>query len=231
MPPLHRHQLACLTPAGWQAVLAHDWDAPARCCLQHWAAQSLPLVVTRQQANLPHPAGADAHGAPVALGLAAPARWGRRLLALRVAPEHIAWFDEFPLLANVLHTLPGGDQAPLRELDATLRQHAMGAHVFGSAGWQRLTGLKYVHERSDLDLWLGVDGPDQADLVAHWLQQCDTGVRIDGELMFADGSAVAWREWAAWRAGLCRQVLVKRLHGASLESNPQAVASTWPCAA
>ena len=34
--------------------------------------------------------------------------------------------------------------------------------------------------------------------------------------MFADGTAVAWREWIEWRAGRTRAVLVKRLTGAAL---------------
>ena len=44
MPPLHRHQLAHLSAAGWQEVLAMPWDADASACLQHWAAHALPLV-------------------------------------------------------------------------------------------------------------------------------------------------------------------------------------------
>ena len=40
--------------------------------------------------------------------------------------------------------------------------------------------------------------------------------RLDGELRFPDGAAVAWREWEAWRAGRSRAVLVKRLDGCSL---------------
>ena len=32
------------------------------------------------------------------------------------------------------------------------------------------------------------------------------------------GRAVAWREWAGWRAGGTTQPLVKHLHGATLEN-------------
>ena len=41
--------------------------------------------------------------------------------------------------------------------------------------------------------------------------------RLDGELVFDDGAAVAWREWIEWRAGRARAVLVKRLHGVALQ--------------
>jgi len=72
MTPLHRHQLAWLTAAGWQRLRDQDWDATARDCLAHWAAHRLPLVVTRQR-------GADPRPEPlIALGLPAPGRWQRR---------------------------------------------------------------------------------------------------------------------------------------------------------
>ncbi|HVR50906.1 MAG TPA: malonate decarboxylase holo-[acyl-carrier-protein] synthase, partial [Pseudorhodoferax sp.] len=72
MTNLHRHQLAWLTPAGWQRVRAGAWDAQAQDCLAHWARQRLPLVVTRQR---PRP------GDTVGLGLPAPNRWQRRRIA------------------------------------------------------------------------------------------------------------------------------------------------------
>ena len=37
-----------------------------------------------------------------------------------------------------------------------------------------------------------------------------------GELMFDDGTAVAWREWLAWRAGRVKSLLVKTIAGSSL---------------
>src|SRR5256885_11862100 len=39
------------------------------------------------------------------------------------------------------------------------------------------------------------------------------------ELVFPGGWAVAWREWAAWRAGGVRSVLVKGLHGGALRED------------
>jgi phosphoribosyl-dephospho-CoA transferase len=40
---------------------------------------------------------------------------------------------------------------------------------------------------------------------------------VDGELMFDDGTAVAWREWLTWRGGKVKSLLVKSIAGSSLE--------------
>ena len=44
-----------------------------------------------------------------------------------------------------------------------------------------------------------------------------SGPRVDGELVFPRGEAVAWREWLQWRRGEVDSVMVKRLHGVALE--------------
>jgi phosphoribosyl-dephospho-CoA transferase len=219
MPPLRRHQLAHLAEAGWRDIFDRDWDVDTAACLNHWAEHTLPLVVTRQRST--HPS----HDGLIALGLAAPACWGRRPIALQVAADHIVGLSEFPTLGEVAHLLPRTDGPPLQTLFQTLQRLGVPAHVYGSVGWQQLSGLSYLHESSDLDLWLAVASARQADAAVAALAACDSSMRLDGELMLADGSAVAWREWAAWRAGRCDRVLVKRLFGAALESTPEAL---WP---
>jgi phosphoribosyl-dephospho-CoA transferase len=215
---LRRHNLAYLDAEGWRVLLDADWDDAARACLRHWSAHDLPLVVARQR--LADDAGAHM----VALGLAAPETWGRRRLALQVAPARIARFGEFPLLGEVLDELPPAARPALRELDIALAGHGLRARAYGSAGWQRLSGLRHLHAGSDLDLWLGIataDAADAADQAVAALQRhAPAGLRLDGELVFADGGAVAWREWQAWRAGRCNALLVKRLHCARLEASP-----------
>jgi phosphoribosyl-dephospho-CoA transferase len=167
----------------------------------------------------------------VCLGLAAPACWGRKPLSVQVPCSGISWLSEFPLLRAAIGVCPRDAHAPLRALDARLGALGVRAHVYGSAGWQQVTALDYLHERSDVDLWLAVDSMEQADAAVAALQACPSPTRLDGELMFPDGCAVAWREWAAWRAGRCSQALVKRLHGSDLASDAEALASAWLCAA
>lgn len=211
MVPLHRHQLARLSTDGWAAVLDRPWDAQARGCLAHWASHQLPLVVTRQ------PADATADGW-IALGLPAPARWDRRRLALQVPHAAVHGLGEFPRLADVQELLPPPARGAVRELLGRLEASHAAARVFGSFGWQAISGLDHVRDESDLDLSIPVEGAAHADAVVGALGSFEAErPRLDGELMFADGAAVAWREWRAWRAGSARAVLVKRLDGVCLQ--------------
>ena len=213
MPPLRRHQLAYLSAEGWRGALEPARDEQARDCLRHWAAQGLPLVVTRQPLPL------DGEPPLIALGLSAPPAWGRRLLSLQVRASAIAWFGEFPLLSDAVAVLSRSARGRLQALAQALAARGLQPHAYGSVGWQRLTEQRYLHARSDLDLWLAVADADEADAAVALLQRhAPERPRVDGELVFPDGGAVAWREWEAWRAGRSRALLVKRLHGAALET-------------
>jgi len=209
MVPLHRHQIAWLGEPGWRRVQDRDWDAGSRDCLAHWAAKRLPLVVTRQA----YPTCEDT----IALGLPAPGRWERRRLALTVLRSDILYFDEFPLADKLQGMLPVSTRPSWRRLCADLQAMKANARVYGSHGWQLLSGLDHVRKGSDIDLWLSVSDPAHADAAAKCLQSVSGALpRLDGELMFDDGSAVAWREWLDWRAARVKSLLVKTIAGSSL---------------
>jgi phosphoribosyl-dephospho-CoA transferase len=223
MPPLRRHQLAHLSADGWSGVLSRDWDAVARECLQHWAQRHLPLVVTRQ------PAGPD--DSLVALGLPAPLAWDRRRIAVQLPPCAITWLDEFPGAADVLRLLSGRARSRVQTLLEGLSSIDAPARVYGGYGWQLISGERYVHADSDLDLWIAVESEAQADAVAATLQsRAPERPRVDGEIIFTDGAAVAWREWVTWRAGRTRGLLVKRLQGASIEHDHAPQTALEACA-
>lgn len=213
MMPLHRHQIAWLGDGGWRNVLDRDWDAQARSCLAHWAAKRLPLVVTRQ-------ANRAAEGA-IALGLAAPNRWGRRRLALCVPRSDVLYFDEFAQAERLLGLLPVAMRPAWTSVCGKLKAAGLVARVYGSYGWQLLSGLQHVGPGSDIDLWLSVSDLDQADRAVACLESFDSAqLRLDGELVFGDGGAVAWREWSAWRNGRVKALLVKSIDGSALEHSP-----------
>ncbi|MDP9901745.1 malonate decarboxylase holo-[acyl-carrier-protein] synthase [Variovorax ginsengisoli] len=211
MPSLRRHQLVRLNDAGWGSILQHPWDAQALACLTHWSTHGLPLVVTRQSA-------AERHEGAIALGLPAPLHWGKRRLTLQAAQADVLGFDEFPQLLQVRPLLAVRADAALHDLACALDTCGAKARVFGSYGWQAITGMPFVHPASDLDLCIAVDGIAQADAVALALASCAAPLpRLDGELAFDSGASVAWREWLEWRSGRARAVLVKHLSTVTLE--------------
>ncbi|WP_077037918.1 malonate decarboxylase holo-[acyl-carrier-protein] synthase [Pelomonas sp. KK5] len=205
-PPLHRHQLLRLSDAGWRRQLARPWDDEARACLAHWARARLPVVVTVQT---------DAPG--IAAGIAAPLAWSRRRLVLRVEPDEVLFSDEFPPLAAF------AARPAWRGLAASLAAAGIRARVYGSHGWQQLTGLRYVHARSDLDLLLMVADEAEAGRAIELLRTFE-GPRLDGELAFPDGHAAAWREWRDWTEGRHRLLLLKTLQGPLLREREEAAA-------
>jgi len=191
---LRRHELVRLTAAGWRRAAAQHNGADAAACFAHWAVSDLPAVVATQ---------ACVSGHWVSLGVPAPTTWGRQRYALRIDPDDIRRdLDAFPEPAQCGFTL--GRELP-------------GIRVHGSFGWERLTGLPYVHHGSDIDLTVPVADAAEADTAVGILEQGVPGRRVDGELAFPNGPAVAWREWQAWRAGRACSILVRRARGACIE--------------
>ena len=206
---LRRHDLVWLSSKGWHDhVLPQAADAVAAECLAHWLARRLPLVVARQ--TLGDPA--------LALGLAAPALWEKRRLSLTVPRDTVLYHDRFPKAADIRHLLPGRLRGQWVDLAGALGELATNPRVHGSYGWQRITGLDYVTPRSDIDLHMSVFDADIADRAVAALEHFGwKGPRIDGELLFPSGDAVAWREWQQWRRGSVDRIMVKRLYGVVLE--------------
>jgi phosphoribosyl-dephospho-CoA transferase len=222
MVALCRHQLVHLNAAGWAAVQQRPWDDEARACLAHWAAQRLPLVVTQQRDGV-----SDDW---IALGLPAPLQWQRRRLALQVTMRGVLYFDEFPRAAEVTGLLPPRVRGAWQTLLKMLAALGVVPRVYGSFGWQRLTRLTYLHADSDLDLRLPVDDAAMADAVTAALHAAPFAMpRLDGEIVFPDDSAVAWREWRLWRERRADRVLVKRLRGVAMERGDAWLVEHQPC--
>jgi phosphoribosyl-dephospho-CoA transferase len=91
--------------------------------------------------------------------------------------------------------------------------------AFGSLLWQHQTGLTYQSPSSDLDLlWCVPAGFDVLSLVSSIAGvQRGVSLRIDGEVIFSDGSAVNWQElWSAYLAVDGAKVLAKAMEGVRL---------------
>jgi phosphoribosyl-dephospho-CoA transferase len=212
---LFRHRLVRLSEGGWQRALAARSDTQARHCIAHWRAHDLSVVVATQAAAVDNRF--------VSLGLPAPNRWGRVRIALRAVHSELRLgHDAFPLLAECAPVIAASSRARFSSLCDEVSLLAPAARVYGGFGWQRLTALRYVRPESDLDLLLPCRDAPHADAIVGALLRLDNGCPcLDGELCFEHGLAVAWREWASWRAGRVRAVLAKTLLGARLITDPR----------
>lgn len=181
--------------------LARDWpmapSAADRTFALEWFAHRYPAIAAR--GCMP-----DA----IAAGIATPPTQGKRRIALQLPRGALVRIAPPPALRSVAEHA-AAHQPALMEL--TQQAEAEGIHfrVFGSFAWQHLTGFPYVSATSDLDLlWQPVDECQLAagiDVLARWERRA--GLRADGEIEFARGEAVNWREWAQGHA----EVLIKRL--------------------
>jgi phosphoribosyl-dephospho-CoA transferase len=203
---LVRHQLVWLTDHAWAKIQTGPWDLQAQALLTHWRTQRLPLVVTRQRG--------DVAPGQVCLGLPGPTRCDRRKLAINVAVGAIAAHGMCPTLAQIAPAAEWCDAAG--DLANALAQIGVQARVYGSYAWQHLTGLTYLHADSDLDLCLEVSQLDKASQAIDLLAQTQLPMRLDGEVIFPGGHAVAWRELAQLFNGKVSQVLLKNRHDVRL---------------
>lgn len=187
--PLRRHTLVTLTAAGWGAAFARDPALADDPLVRAWAERGWPLIVRRAS-----PDEADAGRVP--LGLPLPPAAGKRRIALNVAADALATVGPLPALADVLAAAPDAWHVPLRELDALGARCGVPGRVFGSLAWQALTGEPYLAASSDLDIVFPLPAAASLAALLDGLAAIDARapMRIDGELLRADGAGVNWRE-------------------------------------
>jgi phosphoribosyl-dephospho-CoA transferase len=203
MSMYQRHDLLWLTPQGWQAALdSHPEHAPV---FDYWRREEWPVVVRR------HDALADpAH--EVCVGVSLPPDSGGR-------KQRIGWRTP---LANVerraapltLKQARPALPAHWRSGYTALQQLSVGLdlRVYGSLAWQALTLLPSVTPASDIDILFRPVSRNQLHAGLALLSGPEHGLPLDGEIMFPNGDAVSWKEWAAAGA----QVLVKNMAGVRL---------------
>ena len=196
-----RHDLVWLTPAGWDAAIARA-SHPA---LTLWRARNWPAVVRRHEDGV--------RSGAVCLGIPLPLSFGtRRRLALIADCGHVARRQAPLPLADALACAP---PEWLAALVALQRAAAIDLRVFGSLAMQSMTGLAYVRAQSDIDLLLTPATHAELHAGLTMLTEASALLPLDGEIVFADGAGVAWKEWLAARRDGAR-VLVKTMDGVRL---------------
>jgi len=208
--PPGRHDLVFVSPEGWRAMLDARDDLAADSLLARWPKMRWPTIRRRA---LP----CEATG--LALGLPLPPSAGKKRVSFVVDIDHVVSVARPPSLRQARAYAPCNWWPTLDRLDELALRHSVDARVFGSLAWQALTGLDYVTGRSDLDVLFEFRRETDIDrFVADVAAiETDAPMRLDGELMGADGAAVNWREFH----GGASELLVKSLERVVLLGRPQ----------
>lgn len=210
-----RHDLLRIDPLGWRRALALRSDLAAVEVLSGWADKGWPVMVRRYLAS------DTSDRIPVAVSL--PCTAGRAGVALQVRHEDVVARVAPTSLSEAAAHAPPGWKSLLRQLAAIAEGFGSAHAVFGSLLWQRLTGMSYLHARSDLDVIWRVAHPAQALQLAAAIDACaaHSPMPIDGEFILPGGGAVNWREFHARGP----DVLVKTLRGVDIVARQQLFAS------
>ena len=182
-----RHQLVSVFPAAWDTLLASRDDLAREPLVRDWARNHWPLIVRR-------PVPGEEGG--LTLGLPLPPSAGKRRIAVQLPPEGIHSVMRLPGVAEVFESAPGAWHASLRELLALATKYGVTTGVFGGLTWQWLTGLPYLSPGSDIDIAWELPRRDRLERFLQALADVDARapMRLDGELVRADGAGVNWRE-------------------------------------
>ncbi|MGH9162089.1 MAG: malonate decarboxylase holo-[acyl-carrier-protein] synthase [Vicinamibacteraceae bacterium] len=196
--------------ARWATALTEPLHAEAAARLDEWFAAGRPAVARR---------GGCRSGAGVSAGVALPPSSGRLRLAFSVDRAAIRSIDLPPRLRDVIGCAPASWRDGLRRLAREADARALSFRVFGSLAWQWSTAMRYVSARSDVDLLFSPETKAalEAGVVLLRAWQASHALRADGEIVFPDGRAVAWREWDACTS----RVLTKSSVGVALASRGQ----------
>lgn len=186
---MRRHDLAYLySNAEYQLLNAMQCPA-AHGALQRWLQAQRPLVVARQSA---------AAGAQILLGLTLPPGAEPRRISLSVNPDAIRTTTPPLALAYCMDNCTAAIAAPLKRLLQQCESHDIVVSVYGSLAWEMLSGTTYRHSRSDIDLVCDIARVAQLAPCIESLQQAQQALAcsLDGEIRFAGGASVSWKELA-----------------------------------
>jgi phosphoribosyl-dephospho-CoA transferase len=179
--------------------------------VRDWADRGWPVIVRRRDA------AEDSTMAPI--GLPLPPELGKRRVALLLQPQGVVKRSSPPLLRVASWTADPAWRPTIDALLALGTRTGVEPRAFGSLLWQHQTGLTYLSPGSDIDLlWPVPASFDVSSLLFGIAEvQRDARLRIDGEILFPDGSGVNWRElWSANGARDRATVLAKTMEGVRL---------------
>ncbi len=155
--------------------------------LNGWVMQKLPCVVTRQTNPTP-----DYLNIAWCNGMDKKVSRHSCLIPIKSIVSHTT---PLPLI-NIAQYFVAETTSLIKTI-RKLEQLNFKPCIYGSFSWQILTQKNYIHDNSDLDVLLHVATHNQLGYILTLLDNLAmiSGRRVDGELIFPDDCAVAWREW------------------------------------
>lgn len=198
---MRRHDLAYLRPDAPFHFHCGATDTALAQRVSAWMQAKRPLVVARQGGN----------GHELLLGLTLPASEGRRRMGCIVAHQDVLQITQPLSITRCLHHLEAELAAPLAELAARLENQGVQIGVYGSLAWEVLSGERYRHAASDIDVICDVTSLEETEVTLAALGETATRLAcgLDGEIRFPDGRAAAWKELRSAWSTTNAQVLVK----------------------
>ncbi|AMO94816.1 malonate decarboxylase holo-[acyl-carrier-protein] synthase [Collimonas fungivorans] len=198
-----RHSLVWLSADGWQRA-AQTAAAGNRAILERWQSRDWPAVLRRRQPDTPED--------QLCLGLALPpdANGDKGRIPF------LAQFGDVQRITDPLALRAALPQAPpawsraLNAFAGDCLHSGIAMRIYGSWAWQILTQQSYLTRTSDIDLLFTPGSAEELRRGIALLAQHAARLPLDGEVVFADGQAVAWKEcWQALQGDGGQQVLVK----------------------
>jgi len=190
-----RHDLVWLTSRGWQRVRAGAPQA-ALVALDRWRDGGWPAVVRRAEAGmLP---------GEVAIGFPLPPRpedGGKLKVGCAVEMSDIGRRTRALPLVGALDAVPAQWREGLEALERQAADAGVSLSVYGSVALAALTGQYYLTPLSDIDVLLQPQTRRQLMIGLDLLSWHAGILPLDGEVVFPDGRAVAWKELRAAFAG------------------------------
>ncbi|WP_229513023.1 malonate decarboxylase holo-[acyl-carrier-protein] synthase [Massilia sp. AB1] len=206
-----RHDLVWLTARGWEQVLAAMPQEQSG-ALDAWSRAGWPAVVRRDEVEQ----------APdqLSVGFALPPRpldGVKVRVAARVAIADVARHAAPLPLVAAMDAVPERWRAGLAALEQEATAHGFVLGAYGSVALQAITGQAYLKESSDIDLLLRpLNTAHLRDGLALLARHAEV-LPLDGEIVFPDGRAVAWKELHAAMDGVRgTRVLAKEMGRISL---------------
>jgi phosphoribosyl-dephospho-CoA transferase len=208
----NRHELVRLAPRFWESLLRSQPAIAALPYLTGWADRGWPVIVRRWMDKDIRP-----HMVPV--GVPLPPLAGKQRISLLVPEDAVLARSRPPSLWSIKGLADASRQPTIDALLVLGERRGVAPAAFGSLLWQYETGLPYLSPRSDLDVLWPVKRHTDIDSLLAGIADAEkrAPMRIDGEILFPNGSAVNWREFhMALNQSRAAEVLVKSMDGVRL---------------